>query len=163
MVGSFQVKAQDNTVKFNLFSIIVRTGSFFYERKINDNSSAQLGFFYTGATVSDVKFRGFGITPEYRYYPSGNAMNGFYVAPYLRYQNLKIEQTADDKATLSSFGGGLLVGRQWIFNEKIALDIFAGPNYNAGNVKVTSGSVDEVAGGFDGFGVRLGLALGIGF
>jgi hypothetical protein len=46
----------------------------------------------------------------------------------------------------------------------VTLDIFLGPNYNSGKVKVTDGSGDvDVPGNFEGFGLRFGVTLGIAF
>jgi hypothetical protein len=174
LAGAFTVNAQSgsskmNNFKINLFSPIVKTGSFFYERKLNEKSSAQLGFGFTAYNRNDVKINGIFITPEYRFYLSNEkeAMEGFYVGPYLRYQNLKIEDITDpnypDKATLSTFGGGVVIGHQWIFSNVISLDIFGGPNYNSGTVKVTSGNDPNVPGTFKGFGARFGITLGIVF
>jgi hypothetical protein len=172
--AAVSANAQDgkqNAFKANLFSPIVKTGSFFYERALNEKSSAQLGFGFTAYNRDNVKVSGIFITPEYRFYLSNEALNGFYVGPYVRYQNLKVEDKTDDgsgstetsKATLSTFGGGVVVGRQWMFGDIVTLDIFAGPNYNSGKVKVTSGDDVDVPGTFEGFGVRFGVTLGIAF
>ena len=154
-----------NAFKANLFSPIFKTGSFFYERAINEKSSAQLGFGFTSANISDVKVSGVLITPEYRYYLSKEVLNGFYVGPYLRYQNLTIKDKDDpnSKATLTTYGGGVVVGRQWLFSDIVTLDVFLGPNYNSGKVKVKSGSDPDVPGVFEGFGARIGLTLGVAF
>lgn len=61
------------------------------------------------------------------------------------------------------FGGGVVIGKQWIFKEKISLDIFIGPSYSSGNVKVESGQDTFDTGVFDGFGIRTGLTLGFAF
>lgn len=158
-----------NVVKINLFSPIVRTFSGFYERALTDQSSFQINFLYSGASIDDTRFRGFGLTPEYRFYLSENkvAPAGFYVGPFLRYQNFNLsieDDVSDAEATLSTFGGGVLIGGQWLFSEKIALDTFIGPSYNAGDIKVTDGSEDQFSTGiFSGFGVRFGVALGFAF
>lgn len=159
-----------NAFKVNIFSPIVKTGSFFYERKINAKSSAQLGVGFTAYNRDGIKISGVFFTPEYRFYLSNNkeAIEGFYIGPFVRYQNLKVEDTNSnpsnpDKATLSTFGGGLVIGHQWIFSNIIALDIFLGPSYNSGTVKVTSGSSVDVPASFQGFGVRAGLTLGVAF
>lgn len=157
-----------NAFKVNLFSPIVKTGSFFYERKLNETSSFQFGFGFTAYNRENVKISGIFLTPEYRFYLTNEALNGFYIGPYLRYQNLKIEDknsnpSNPDKATLSTLGGGLVVGRQWLFSDIITLDIFAGPNYNSGNVKVTSGNTVAVPSNFKGFGARAGVTLGVAF
>lgn len=163
---SYSIKAQSNVLKINILSPVVKTASVFYERALNDQSSFQLGFFYTGYSGDDTKFSGFGITPEYRFYLSETpAPNGFYVAPFLRYQNFDLEdEISSDKASYSSFGGGLLIGRQWIFKERVALDVFFGPSFVSGDVKISEASeasfdVDV----FDGFGIRTGISLGLAF
>ncbi len=166
MTVSNNANAQNNVVKINILSPVVKTLSLFYENAFADNKSAQLGFFYTGASISDTKFTGFGITPEMRFYLSStSAPEGFFVAPYLRYQNFNLtEEITDSKATLSNFGGGLLIGKQWVFNEKITTEFFLGPNYVNGSVKVESGSEDDFSTGIlDGFGIRFGLTIGLGF
>lgn len=82
----------------------------------------------------------------------------------MRYQNFKLtEDVSDSEGTLSMFGGGLVIGKQWIFKEKISLDIFLGPQYTTGDVKVTSGSDTFDTDVFDGFGIRTGLTLGFAF
>lgn len=161
------VNAQDvkqNIIKANLFSPLVRTGSFFYERVLNEDMSLQLGFFYSGASISDAKFRGFGITPEFRYYLSESkpAPSGIFVAPYLRYQSFDISSEIDNgTATFSAMGGGLLVGAQRLLKNAISIEAFIGPSYSNVNVKLTEGSDDFDLGFFDGFGVRFGFTVGI--
>lgn len=158
-----------NNIKVNIFSPIVKTGSFFYERKINTNSSAQLGVGFTAYNREGIKINGLFFTPEYRFYLSSSkeALEGFYVGPYLRYQNLKIEDTQvseePSKATLSTFGGGVVVGHQWIFKNIFSLDVFLGPNYNSGTIKITSGDEPDIPASFEGFGARFGLTFGVAF
>ncbi len=158
-------KAQENVFKINIFSPIVKTFNVSYERKLSASSSLQLGFFYTGYKSGDTKFSGIGVTPEYRFYLSeSEAPVGVYVAPFLRYQNFKLEEEAtNSEGTLSMFGGGLVIGKQWIFKERISLDIFLGPQYATGDVKATSGQDTFDTDVFDGFGIRTGLTLGIAF
>jgi hypothetical protein len=154
-----------NVVKLNILSPIVKSGSFFYERKINDKSSAQLGIGFTGYKNSGTKFSGITITPEYRFYVSQTnpAISGFYVGPFARYSNFKLTED-NNKATLSTIGGGLIIGRQWIFSNVISLDIFAGPSFSAGDAKVTSGTdIFDVPGTISGFGLRAGVTIGVAF
>lgn len=170
-------QAQNNIIKINILSPVVSTGSVFYERTIADDKSVQLGVFYTGFSIGDTKFSGFGVTPEFRKYLSSSkqAPEGFYLAPFLRYQsfNLKTEysdwssegETTTAEASYNTIGGGLLIGKQWVFVDRIVLDTFFGPNYNAGNIKAKDGSNEEQfeTGAFGGFGIRTGVALGIKF
>lgn len=175
--------AQDNVIKVNILSPIVRTGSFFFEHKLSAASSFQVGGLFTkfslGSGDDKTGFSGFAITPEYRFYLSSSkeALEGFYVGPYVRYQNLTLKSTYSDydssgdpytakgEATLNTFGGGILIGHQWIFKQRFSLDTFLGPSYNSGTVKVkmgsNSGSFDP--GPFDGFGIRTGVTFGLAF
>jgi len=125
----------------------------------------QLGVYFTGASNGNTDFTGFGITPEYRFYLSETeAPNGVYVAPFLRYSSFTVEdEVTTSKATLSSFTGGLVIGRHWIFNEKVSFDLFLGPKYSSSSIKVKSGTDSFKTGAFDGFGLRFGVTLGLAF
>jgi hypothetical protein len=162
-----QEQVRQNIFKVNLISPLVRTGSFFYERVLNEDMSVQLGVFYTGASIDVTEFRGLGITPEFRYYLSESkpAPSGVFIAPYLRYQNFNLsEENSIGKATYSGIGGGLLVGTQRLLKNTISLEGFIGPSYFAGNLKVTDGQVEDFdIDFFDGFGVRFGFTVGIAF
>ena len=181
MLAAGAASAQDNVLKVNILSPIVKTGSFFFEHKLSDNSSFQLGGLFTKWSITDgTEFSGFAITPEYRFYLSErkDAMEGFYVGPYLRYQNLTLLDTytsfdsngnpTTDKqeASLNTFGGGVVVGHQWLFKERFSLDVFLGPSYNGGKLsyKDSSSSNENLdSGTFTGFGVRSGITFGIAF
>lgn len=163
---SFNAKAQNNVFKLNIISPVVRTASVFYERTLNDESSLQLGFYYSGYSDDETKLRGFGITPEYRFYLTEKiAPDGVYMAPFLRYQYFDVEDEITlDEGTLSSFGGGVLIGRQWIFKERVSLDLFVGPSYFGMDVEVPEGSEDTFdLDAFDGFGIRAGITFGLAF
>ncbi|TXK21364.1 DUF3575 domain-containing protein [Pontibacter qinzhouensis] len=171
-IASGTAQAQTNVFKVNVFSPIVRTGSVFYERSISEDKSAQLGLFYTGFSIEGTSFKGFGVTPEFRKYlsKSKEAPEGFYLAPFLRYQSFKLTadkvemEGTEGKATYNTFGGGLLIGNQWVLGDRFVIDAFFGPSYNKGNIKVTSGTEDDFdTGAFGGFGIRTGLAFGIKF
>ncbi|WP_165370599.1 DUF3575 domain-containing protein [Hymenobacter persicinus] len=173
--------AQNNVVKVNILSPIVKTGSFFYEHKLNASSSLQIGGLFTSAKIEDTKISGFALTPEYRFYLSERtpAPEGFYVGPFVRYQNLTLKSTytdsynstgtpttQTDEASLNTFGGGVVVGRQWIFKDTFSLDIFLGPSYNGGSIEVKStsnGNGTFDAGPLTGFGVRTGITFGLAF
>lgn len=78
------IKAQEgklNAIKINPLSLAFATGNVSYERAIGPQSSIQLGGFYAGFKLSELKYSGFGVTPEFRYYFAGNkeALNGVYV------------------------------------------------------------------------------------
>lgn len=168
IAAGIAVNAQDggrkNAIKVNIFSPVVKTGSFFFERAINEKSSAQLGVGFTSYSKGGTKLSGLFFTPEYRFYLSNEALNGFYVGPYVRYQNLKLEdKDYASKGTLTTYGGGVVVGRQWMFSDRITLDIFAGPNYNSKKLEYTEGTQSDLPASATGFGVRFGVTFGVAF
>src|SRR6187551_248312 len=93
------IVAQENIVKLNVLALGLSNISLQYERSLNVNSSVCLGFSYLPErglpgfaepddpthNAEDFKLGGFAITPEYRYYFSGNGPKGFYAAGYFRY------------------------------------------------------------------------------
>ncbi len=159
------VSTDANVVKVNMLSLAVGTGSLFYERKLSDALSGQLGVGYLGFKSSGTKFTGLILTPEVRFYPKKTAIDGVYLAPYLRYQKFTV--STDDntsEGSLNSFGGGVCLGRQWIWDSGFTMDLFFGGHYGSADLKVTTGSESDLdVDIFDGFKVRVGLALGFSF
>ena len=175
---STAASAQSNAVKINIFSPLVKTGSFFYEHKISEQNSVQLGALFTRWNAGYTDITGFAITPEYRFYLSDKkpAMQGFYLGPFLRYQNLTLNNGLsyteenigiqhEAKASLNTLGGGLVAGHQFVFKRRFTLDTYLGPSYNGGKLKVKAGedSQDFDTGAFRGFGLRSGVTFGIAF
>ena len=157
------VSEEKNVVKINTLSLIVGTGSIFYERKVADNLSAQLGVAYLNYGIQDTRFTGLIATPEVRLYPKKNAIDGFYLAPYVRYHNfsLKVEE---EKATYLNFGGGISIGRQWITDSGFTMDLFFGGHYGAGKIILEADSEDPFSTDlFDGFSTRMGFSIGFAF
>ncbi|MHC2990343.1 hypothetical protein OB13_01595 [Pontibacter sp. HJ8] len=165
-------------IKVNVLSPFALTGSGFLEYAVTDRISAQLGAFTTGISVSDVKFKGHGFTPEVRYYFSDNktAPAGAYVAGYGRIQNFKLtvknkdEEGSDYSATYKPIGAGVAIGNQWIFKSNISLDVFLGAGYNSGSLKVNTGTEEDFDMGIlgdmilgSGFGLRPGITVGYNF
>jgi hypothetical protein len=154
-----------NGIKTDLFSPFLRTGVLKYERALNENMSLQLGAFYTGYSPRETEARlnGFGLTPEFRFYLSETpAPVGFYLAPNFRYMSLTAKDPAvNEEATLTSFGLAINLGKQWMFKDIILLDLWIGPAYNFRTLDDPTGDVDIE--GADGFGIRLGVALGVAF
>ncbi|MBX0333731.1 DUF3575 domain-containing protein [Pontibacter sp. HSC-14F20] len=165
-------------IKVNPLSAFALTGSGFLEYAITDNLSAQLGASLTGVSISNVKFRGYGFTPEVRYYFSENkvAPMGPYVAGYGRIRSFKLtaekkdEEGRDYSATYKPVGAGVAIGNQWIFNSGLTLDVFMGAGYNGGNLKVNAGTEEDFDTGIigdmllgGGFSFRPGIAIGYNF
>ena len=157
------VATEKNVLKINTLSLILGTGSIFYERKFSDGMAGQLGVSYLNYRLSGTKFTGLILTPEVRFYPKKNAIDGMYIAPYVRYQNYSLSDNSA-KGTLSSIGGGVLFGRQWIRPSGFTMDLFFGGHYSSASVKATQGDVTTFDTNlFSGFGFRIGFALGFAF
>jgi len=159
---------RSNVFKANLLSPFLKSGSFFYERTLNQEMSLVGGFFFTNWNPDEyTSLNGYGVTLEYRYYLSEvPAPSGAYLAPFMRYQSFNVSEEVDmqlNEGTLSSFGGGLLVGYQRLFKDRITLEAFIGPAYYSGKTEITSGTDIEDIGQFDGFTVRFGVTVGIAF
>ena len=156
-----------NAIKINPLSLVFATGNVAYERAIGERTSVQLGGYYGSFGITGVKYTGFGITPEMRFYFAGGrqALNGVYVGPFARYQSFTLrDKTTDDKASFTSIGGGAIIGWEKSWASGFVLDIFVGPSFNSG--KFTD-NVDEeeweIKGGINGFGIRTGITLGFSF
>jgi hypothetical protein len=162
--GAPEVSEEKNVLKVNTLSLIFGTGSIFYERKINDFTSGQLGVAYLNYKFGDAKFSGLILTPEARFYVKKNAIDGFYVGPYLRYQNFKLEDTeTQEEASYNNFGGGFVFGRQWITDSGFTMDLFFGGHYGSGKLSADNQTESWESPPFEGFRTRIGFALGFAF
>ena len=164
--------AQENNIKLNMLSPLIRVFNVSYERKVADDASLQvgIGLLDNNSIFSDTQIKGVSITPEYRFYlsESHESLDGFYVAPFLRYQNYTA--TDDDiingELKLTRYGLGVIAGYQWIFKERVSLDVFGGTSYNNNDISTSGGASenDFDLGFFDaGYGLRGGVTLGIAF
>ena len=168
---SFAQDGKKNVFKTNLLSPLLGSYNFFYERVLSPKTSIQLGGGFTNIDISGTKLSGFRITPEFRFYPTGTSPKGFYLAPFANYQNLSLTVTDaltnfEGKATLTTIGGGLDIGYQWIFGDVVTLDLYIGPSFNSGEIEVETNGFSEdrfSVGGNSGTGVRFGLSLGVAF
>ena len=156
---------EKNVLKVNTLSLVLGTGSVFYERALSDNLSAQLGVGYLNYGAGGTRFSGLFLTPEVRFYPKQGAIDGMFLAPYLRYQNYTLKVDAGGKGSLGVFGGGVAVGRQWITNSGFTMDLFFGGHYGGATLKAEDETGENIfnVDPFDGFGFRIGFALGFGF
>lgn len=158
------VAPEKNVLKVNTLALIIGTGSVFYERKVTDLVSAQLGVGYLNYKIGETKFTGLILTPECRFYVRKNAIDGFYISPYLRYNQYKYkDNTESGEGSYTSVGGGVAFGRQWILRKGFMMDLFFGGHYTDGSVDVTSGTDPTDVTKFEGFKTRVGFAIGFAF
>ncbi len=147
VLTGMKVNAQDHVIKTGLNGLLLGDINLGFEQKLNDNSSLQFKFGYLDLSMSllipeeafspkaynllDAK-GGISTSVEYRFYLSKKkGLQGFYVAPYLRYFNQKMlfddeleGYTFSVDTKLSTIGMGGQLGYQWIFNEIFTLDLF---------------------------------------
>lgn len=173
--------------KFNPLSAMVLTGNFSTEYALNDYLSAEAGFLIGGLpqTVApeDNPLRWRGYTLGIRLYPRREGLNGYFFAPYLRLRTLTVvytgaaydpdvqaNRTSEIRERVVDFGGGAVLGRQWVFNESWSLELFIGPQFSRSNNRPRI-SCEECDGDeqvaennlpreIGGLGVRAGLTLG---
>jgi hypothetical protein len=168
---AFTATAQNthqNALKINPLSLLIMMGNVSYERALSASHSFQVGGFYSGAGADNFKYQGYGIVPEFRFYFGGQRtpLNGAYIAPFGRYQNLSItNKNLRNKASFTTIGGGAVAGYQKRWESGFILNVFAGPSFN----KLSFENNNSVANDFDlqkgmnGFGMRTGLTLGFSF
>jgi hypothetical protein len=106
-----------------------------YYRALNNSIAigagiqAPTGFLALGS--DDVDISGFGVKAEMRWYPSGKAIRGFYVAPNVAFSSLSAELTnssgtATDGGSATTWTLGLLVGWQWLPGDDFAIGLGLG-------------------------------------
>jgi hypothetical protein len=174
-----QAQAQENIIKINPLALFVLTGNIQYEHVVNDMSSVQLGVFFTGFSFGSgadrVGYSGVGVTPEYRFYLTNKVRDvprGFYIGPYARYMNFSFDVqtnngsggTTGGKIKMNSFGGGAILGFQFVNDSGFVVDLFIGPGLKSTNWTGDPDQQDEVRFfSSSSIGFRSGMALGFAF
>lgn len=161
----FEEQEYNSALKFNLLSPIIGAISVNYEQSINkDASFIATAAYFTGQIDNTTEpIRGFAASLEYRFYTGDEAMKGFYLQPYVRYQYLKDIQTKTDE--LSVPGLGLLAGYQYIFIKRIVFDMNYGPAYNFGTLNTPQNTYNQsdLKPMFRGYWMRGGVSVGFLF
>ena len=171
-----QASGYNNLIKINPLSLIAATGSIAYERVINEQMSAQLGFLltrYSGSITGGRTLSGFAVTPEFRYYLTGSAPEVFFVAPFLRYRRTSLSgdvtvqgRTFEGTLQMNNFGGGVLIGGQFVLGERISLEGFIGPTVTGRSYEFTENTTEgdyDVPNFFSPVWFRTGITVGFLF
>ena len=109
-----------NPLKFLLFYNL----SYFH--RFNNNVIAGGGFQIP--TISGMS--GVGFNAEVRFYPKGNNMRGFYIAP-----NISLNHISSESFSSTPFSIGALVGWQWFPGDQFALGLGIGIDQYFGSIK----------------------------
>lgn len=175
-----------HAVKLNPFSAGLSTGALFYEHRLAERRSAQLGLALTYMHPDNTRLSGLTIVPEYRFYLAGQALDGFYLGPFARFRAFRMSTPVvefDDNGRIYTeqrvghtytVGGGVVAGWQWLLGRHVTLDLYGGPSYNLSAFSATDGSSassyddDSHIYGvglrfsrmFDGLGLRSGFTVG---
>jgi hypothetical protein len=105
-------------------------------------------------------YTSFGLTVENRFYLSGEAPRGFYLAPYGRYNRFAVERVTVNaangaetslKGSVGAFGLGAAAGWQFRLGEAVTMDLtFAGLHLNwmRGTIRYSTDDPDNNIGAF---------------
>ena len=136
--------------------------------------------------------RGATVTPEYRFVLNGKGFSGVYIAPFARYMYYEYERNVTTRIDTGSYyyssvnsftfkdtelyayhslGLGVIVGKQFVFKNRVLLDFFGGPVYTvllASNKSINKTGDVVIGTGIPntyvrGYGIRAGFSLGFLF
>lgn len=126
-----------------------------YERALSQSTSFQIkGMFFNKLLGTEVS--GVGVEGGFRYYITNStkpAPEGFYVGPAISYSSIT-EKSTD--VSVSTVGIGAIIGYQWIFDSRVALDLGIGPSYIIAGESTTTTD-------FSGFVPNFSFAVGYNF
>lgn len=148
---SFHNNDRTNVIKHNIFGVFSGQYQLAYEKIVSDHFALQLSLGYIGggnesgsSTVNgenhnySVSSSGFIAIPEIRYYFGENGPKGMYVAGLMRYRHKEkdlkdsengtsgINQDLSRTKTIKAFGGGVVLGYQWVTQKGFSIDLFGG-------------------------------------
>lgn len=176
------VQAQDMSgiIKTNPLGWLAGQYQFGYEHFLSEKASVQL---LPGGIVGSVTLfpndstssvtsvgagrAGFIVVPEFRYYFSGYAPDGLYIAPFGRYRSVTttLNNDGNSSQTRTAVGGGFVIGYQYSLANGLTGEVFLGPQFKSTTTTSTS-SYDEYGFAFDDesdTGIRFGINIGLGF
>jgi len=176
-----------NVVKTSVISPAFRTFSLAYERAFTGNISGQLNLSYLslhiGRSANELNLTGYSICPEVRFYlNAGQAINGFFIAPYFKTQSYKMDSNYDisiadsilvGKSTIKSNGFGLIVGEQRVLMGRITFEYYLGTTFNNTKIDIEDQFKKTYyerffnkfveLGFYNKIGLRAGVTVGIAF
>jgi type II secretory pathway pseudopilin PulG len=136
VVAASTLNAQKkNAIKIRPLALGLGSIDGMYERAIGGKMSVSLQLsymkwnvlpiaeqYYSGTgTLNSASLTGYMVTPQFRFYPAGNAIKGFYINPFLQRGKYTLAQSNTDQynfqsssnASLTVTGIGVGIGYQW--------------------------------------------------
>lgn len=153
---AYNANAQKNVIKFNPLGLVFGNAGLDYERVVSNRQSFQIEAGYAFLNFADNTYRGFAVGAQYRFYlqKKYSAPKGWFAAPFLSYCATRFNE---DELQATIFSAGAILGYQWQL-EPVAIDFYFGPGYFE-----RSADAEGFDAGFDGIGLKAGLAVGLGF
>lgn len=150
LLFSKPIWAQQHIVKLNLFGVVSNSYGGSYEFVPSDRFGIAIEGNYLsqkrddGFNLEITSENGYNIAPQVRFYP-GNAYEGapkglFFGVNFI-YENLNVERNNIEldslitSGTVTNLGYGVIVGSQWIFQDRFAIDLLYNPYYNSPTVE----------------------------
>jgi hypothetical protein len=168
-------------VKTNPFGFLIGQYQLGYERALSDNFSIQMsaGMIVGGGSVDHILTNerytssksGFILLPEVRFYPGGDACEGFYLAALGRYRTVTKVKTANDEKYQSKdeIGAAAVIGYHY-YGDGVMIDVFLGPQFKNVDKWLADSYIDvetvfsEIfTPGDSRTGVRFGVNIGFGW
>jgi len=170
---SAQSDGPGQVVKTNPFGFFAGQYQFGYEHALSDKISVQMSagiITSSGSTFDDnlqtvpTKRSGFLVIPEFRFYPSGNSCEGFYIGALVRYRTVSWTINDDvDWYNRNVIGGATVLGYQW-YGDGMMVDFFLGPQLKKANTEWFDETIEEEDQLFNSNGgVRFGMNIGFGW
>ena len=146
---SYYVDDHQNNILLNFTGIPSKTTMLSYEKSISPFASFGGGvkIHGVGAGGSWYEKSGFGVEANYKVktgsvfkkddYRPNHLLQGFYVRPNLGFTTAKFDyypdSSTDDYEEYSYLHGGFDIGKEWVFNNVLSLDIYTGINFFGGD------------------------------
>lgn len=194
-IASLLHAQQFHVLKVNPLSLFTGTGNIQFEYSMAKRVSILLGGYYGGfsqATTANaeekIKYRWAGITPEVRFFPGfqeKEAPVGFYLGAHMRLRRVKTTWRgntydpdvdsalmARNEQIMPGIGLGGVLGYQIVIKERLALDMFAGPQFMVGSPRYSAtcptcnrNERNDYPEGpdFSGLEIRAGVGIGYAF
>lgn len=175
MHGQEAQKTKQNSVRLEMISAVQNKFAFHLERYKNQHSFVlNMGVSLSETPDGKEVFEAY---PEYRYYYQDKVLGGWYIGPHLRYK----KTSEKNYYQVKSYGLGFNFGYQFNLAKGIIIDLYFGPEYALGDVKLgdrvhevgdDAYYYQEVSGGYphsfgipkyEGAFINGGIALGIAF